>query len=52
MMIAWAVIAAKCTVVWWAMIHWNMPYHPLWVVGPTVVFAALATAIWLTHHED
>ena len=49
---AWAVILAKCVLVWWAVDHWNMPFHPLWVVGPTLVFALLITALWLTHHED
>lgn len=52
MTIAWALIAAKCVLVWWAIGHWNVPIHPLWIVGPTVAFAALATGLWLTHHED
>lgn len=52
MSVAWALIAVKCTLVWWAMIHWNIPFHPVWIVAPTVVFAALATILWLTHHED
>jgi hypothetical protein len=32
--------------------HWSVPFHPLWIVGPTLAFAALATAIWATHHAD
>jgi hypothetical protein len=52
MAVAWALIAVKCVVVWWAMIHWSVATHPLWVVGPTLVFAALVTAIWLTHHSE
>ncbi len=49
---AWVVIAVKCAVVWWAMVHWRVPFHPIWVVGPTLIFAALATTLWLTHQED
>ena len=50
--VAWLVIAVKCVVVWWAMVHWSVPFHPLWIVGPTLVFAALASGLWLTHRED
>ena len=52
MTIAWVLIAMKCVLVWWAMNHWNVPFHPLWVIGPTLMFAALVTAIWATHEED
>ena len=52
MAIVWLVIAAKCVLVWWAMARWHVPFHPLWIVGPTLVFAALASVLWLTHHED
>ena len=51
MAILWAAIAVKCVAVWWAIGHWHMPFHPLWIVAPTVAFAALATALWVTHHE-
>ncbi len=50
--IGWFLIAVKCVVVWWAIGHWNVPFHPLWIVAPTVAFAALASAIWLTHQAD
>jgi len=52
MAIAWMLIATKCVLVWWAINHWNVPIHPLWIVAPTLVFAALATALWLTHYEE
>lgn len=52
MALAWTLIAVKCTLVWWAMVHWSVPFHPLWIVGPTLLFALLATALWLVHHED
>lgn len=52
MTVAWVVVLVKCVVVWWAMLHWHMATHPIWVVGPTLIFAALVTAIWLTHESD
>jgi hypothetical protein len=50
--IAWAVTLAKCYLVWWAVEHWHMPFHPGWIVFPTLTFAGLATVIWLTHHRE
>ena len=52
MAIAWMVILVKCVLVWWAIEHWNVPFHPLWVVGPTLIFAGLATLLWLAHTPD
>ena len=52
MSVAWVLIAAKCGVVWWAMIHWRIPFHPLWIVAPTIVFAGIATLLWLAHQEE
>lgn len=50
--VAWVIILAKCVAVWWAIVHWNVPVHPLWVIGPTLAAAALATLLWATHDED
>lgn len=52
MSVAWVLIAIKCGLVWWAVEHWSMPFHPLWIVAPTLAFAGLATALWLWHHEE
>lgn len=49
---AWLLIALKCVFVWWAIEHWNVALHPLWVIGPTLMFATLVTAIWLTHRSE
>jgi hypothetical protein len=49
--VAWLVIVAKCFVVWWAIPHYHVPVHPLWIIGPTLFFAALVTVIWTRHHE-
>lgn len=43
----WVVIAAKCAGVWWVMRHFRVPIHPLWVVVPTVMFAAVCTAVYI-----
>ena len=51
MAVAWVLIAIKCVVVWWAVERWHMPFHPMWVIAPTLAFAALATFLWVTHHE-
>jgi hypothetical protein len=52
MAIAWLLIAVKCVLVSWAIAHWHVPLHPAWIVAPTLVFAALATALWLTHTRE
>ncbi|MFI5357342.1 MAG: hypothetical protein ACHQ4G_08415 [Opitutales bacterium] len=52
MAIVWAIILVKCAVLWWVMVHWSVPMHPLWIVAPTLVFAALATMILLGHHRE
>jgi hypothetical protein len=52
MAIAWLVIAVKCWIVWWAIGYWHMPFHPMWIVAPTVVFALLATGLWIMHREE
>lgn len=50
--VAWIVILAKCVLVWWAMNHWHVPIHPAWVIGPTLMLAALATVLWIAPHAD
>jgi hypothetical protein len=43
----WILIAIKSAVVWWACRHYALPFHPLWVIAPTVAFAALCTGVYL-----
>jgi hypothetical protein len=43
----WALIAAKSVFVWWACAHYSLPFHPLWVIVPTVAFGALCTGVYL-----
>lgn len=52
MAVAWLVIAVKCVLVWWAIEHWHMPFHPAWIIAPTLVFALLASVLWLTHPRE
>lgn len=49
---AWVLIALKCVLVTWAIDRWQVPIHPAWVIAPTLVFAALATLLWLTHRPE
>ena len=51
MAVAWLLIAVKCGLVWWAVNHWSMPFHPLWIIAPTIAFAGLATLRWLASNE-
>jgi hypothetical protein len=50
--VVWVLILAKCTLVWWAIGHWNVPIHPAWIVLPTLLFAVLATGLWLGLHDE
>jgi hypothetical protein len=42
----WILIAAKSVAVVWAVRHYHVPFSPLWVIGPTVAFAALCTGVY------
>ncbi len=50
--VVWAVIVAKCIVVKWAVVAYAMPFNAWWIILPTLVFAALATLLWLWHREN
>jgi hypothetical protein len=49
--VAWLLIVAKCFVVWWAIPHYHVPVHPLWIIAPTLFAAAFITVVWTAHHE-
>ena len=42
----WLLIAAKCWLVIWLVNRYQVPINPLWVNGPTVLFALLCTAVY------
>jgi hypothetical protein len=41
------VIFFKSVAVIWLFAHYHVPVNPLWVIAPTVIFAALCTAVYL-----
>jgi hypothetical protein len=46
LILCWVLIAIKSVVVIWAVRHYRIPFNPLWVIAPTVVFAALVTFVY------
>jgi len=50
--IGWAVIIAKCLAVPWVIDRWQIPVHPGWVIGPTLVFATLVTLLVLAPRRE
>ena len=45
--VCWAVILVKSVAVVWVVGHYHLPFNPMWVIGPTVTFAALASFVFL-----
>ena len=42
----WILIVIKSVFVVWATGRYHIPFSPLWVIVPTVIFAALCTAVY------
>jgi len=42
----WLLIVVKCFVVIWAIGHWAVPFHAYWIIVPTILMAALGTALY------
>jgi len=42
----WILIAIKHVAVIWAVHHYHVPFHQLWVNAPTWIFATAATALY------
>ena len=42
----WLLIVIKCFVIIWAINHWAVPIHPYWIIVPTILMAALGTAVY------
>ena len=51
-LVCWAVILVKSVAVIWAVGHYKLPFNPLWVIGPTVTFAALATIVFAAWKDE
>jgi len=45
-LLGWVLIAIKTVFVLWAVPHYHIPFSPYWVVVPTLIFAALCTAVY------
>ena len=43
----WLLIVVKCFAVIWIINHWAVPVHPYWIIVPTILMAALGTAVYL-----
>ncbi len=43
----WLLIVIKCFVIIWSIHHWAVPIHPYWIILPTILMAALCTAVYL-----
>lgn len=46
LLFGWLVIAAKSALIIWAVHHYHVPIDPMWVIVPTVIFAAVCTLIY------
>jgi hypothetical protein len=42
----WLLIAVKHVAVIWAVAHYHVPFHQLWVNAPTWLLGALATGVY------
>ncbi|MGC4072764.1 MAG: hypothetical protein QM760_09630 [Nibricoccus sp.] len=42
----WILIALKSAFIWWACMNYPVPFHPLWIIAPTVMFGLLCTAVY------
>jgi len=42
----WMLIVVKCLAVIWIIDRWNVPFHPYWIIVPTILLAALGTALY------
>jgi len=45
--LGWVIIVGKSFAIYWLFGRYHIPVNPLWVVAPTIVFAALVTALYL-----
>ena len=47
--VCWLLIAVKHAAILWALPHYHLPFHPLWVNAPTWLLGTFAT--WLHYHR-
>jgi hypothetical protein len=44
--VAWVLIAVKHVAIIWAVWHYHIPFHQLWINFPTWMLGVLATAVY------
>jgi len=44
--LGWILIFLKSAFVMWAVPHYHIPFNAMWVVIPTLIFAALCTVVY------
>ena len=50
-LICWFLIAIKHVAVIWAVYHYAIPFHQLWVNAPTWIFGTAATVVYYYFHR-
>lgn len=45
--VCWVIILVKSYLVIWLFSHYHVPINALWVIAPTIIFAALCTVVYL-----
>jgi len=45
-LVCWVLIAIKHVLVIWAVHHWRVPFHQLWVNAPTWLLGVVATLVY------
>jgi hypothetical protein len=51
LLIAWVLIIIKCFATPWIIARWAIPVQPAWIIVPTLIFAVVATWIWVARRE-
>lgn len=46
LLICWVLIAIKHVAIIYAVHHWHVPFHQLWINAPTFALGLLATAVY------
>jgi hypothetical protein len=46
LLVCWLLIVIKCFFVIWAVNRWSIPFSPYWIILPTILMAALCTAVY------
>lgn len=50
--VSWALIVTKCVLASFAIHHWHVPIHDLYVWGPSFIFGGVCTFLYLRREEE